>query len=94
MNTKSNLQIEKRIHRAWKELQHSPLKDKIPSICGKYQYIYTTDKGQISLVELKDYFRDGKDLWEIYSLKGDLFEDVERFDSKEEAEIKIKEILH
>ena len=62
-------------------------------LMGKWQYIYSSDKGKISLIKLKNYFRDNIDLWEIYSLGGKLFEDVERFNSKKEAEIRIKELL-
>ena len=64
----------------------------IPCLFGKYQYIYSSGKGKISLVEFKNYYGDGKDLWEIYCLVGELFEDVERFDTKEEAETRIKEL--
>lgn len=57
------------------------------------QYIYTGKKGRISLIELVDYFSDGVVLWEIYSLQGELFDDVERFKCKEDAEKRIKELL-
>lgn len=60
---------------------------------GEFQYIYSSDKGKISLVELPDYFRDGETLWETYCLEGNLFEDIDRFGTKEEAEVKIKELL-
>jgi hypothetical protein len=58
-------------------------------------YIYESDKGdkKISLVELPNYFLDTKTLWEIYCLKGQIFQDIERFSSKEEAEERIKELL-
>lgn len=51
---------------------------------------YETEKGIISLVypcyaTLNQY--------EIYCIEGDLFEDIERFDSLEEAEARIKELL-
>jgi hypothetical protein len=46
----------------------------------------------ISLIELPDYFHNGIDFWEIYS--GDaLIEDIERYNSKEEAEERIKELF-
>lgn len=90
------MEVEKRIHNLWKEKEeiirkHPELSDVLP--IGKYQYIYRDTKGTISLIELPNYFRDGKTLWEIYCLKGQLFEDVERFNSKEEAEERIKELL-
>ena len=84
--------VEKRIHRGWKEL--NKVKNlSIKSIVGKYQYIYSNDYGEISLVELPDYLGDGVTLWEIYSLKGNLFDDVERFHSKEQAIIAIENYL-
>ena len=81
--------VKRRIHEGYKELENSPYK-----IFGKYQYIYTSDKGGISLIKLVNYFRDGKDLWEIYCLEGKLFEDVERFNTKKEAVVEIKKYLN
>jgi len=84
-----NIKVERIVHNGYKELENSPYK-----IFGKYQYIYTSDKGVISLIKLINYFRDGKDLWEIYCLEGKLFEDVERFDTKKEAVVKTKKYLN
>ena len=83
------VKVERRIHEGYKELENSPYK-----IFGKYQYIYTSDKGEISLIKLINYFRDGKDLWEIYCLGGNLFEDLERFNTKKEAVVEIKRYLN
>jgi len=83
------MQVTKRIHHAYLELQ----KSKLPQSFGKYQYIYSSDKGEISLVRLFDYVGIKKSYWEIYSLEGDLFDDVERFDTKKEAEKRIKQLL-
>lgn len=54
------------------------------------RYRFTSDKGVISMVEpcMATF-----NTYEIYSIKGDLFEDIERFDSLEEAEARIKELL-
>ncbi len=92
---------EIKIHEIWKNLndvlkQNPHLQfNKMYSkpIVGKYQYIYSSEKGKISLVEFPDYFNDGVTIWEIYCLDGDLFEDVERFTSFEKAEKKVKEYL-
>ena len=84
-----NIKVERRVHNGYKELENSPYR-----IFGKYQYIYTSDKGEISLIKLINYFRDGKDLWEIYCLDGGLFQDVERFDTKKEAVVKTKKYLN
>ena len=83
------IKVERRIHEGYKELENSPYR-----IFGKDQYIYTSDKGEVSLIKLINYFRDGKDLWEIYCLEGGLFQDVERFDTKREAVVEIKKYLN
>lgn len=88
------MKIEKREHQLWKEWNE--IKGEVPKlrqIVDRWQYIYSTEKGEISLVKLLDYFEDGQDFWEIYCLKWDLFEDVERFKTKKEAEKRIKELL-
>ena len=61
-----------------------------PPIVGRWQYIYSSKKGKISLIKLIGV---GSERWEIYSLEGDLFEDTERFKSKKEAEQKILKLL-
>ena len=88
------VKIEKVVHKGWKELQGAEAAG-IPPIFGKYQYIYSSSKGKISLIELINYYRDGKDLWEIHSIgKEGLFEDTEKFETKEEAEEKIMSYLN
>jgi len=94
------IHVEKRIHQVWSEYMHYVYYSaargmRLPSpIVGKYQYILTNEKGQeISLVELPNYFSDGVTLWEIYCLEGDLFEDIERFETYDEAMEKAKKYL-
>jgi glycerol-3-phosphate cytidylyltransferase-like family protein len=93
------IKITKKIHPMWEEFQRLKKKSEFKSVYknsieGKWQHIYSTKKARISLVELKDYWMDGKDLWEIYQLDGhNLFPDVERFDTKKEAVERIKELL-
>jgi hypothetical protein len=85
---------ETKIHNGFAEFER--IKEKginITQLFGKYQYIFSSKKGEISCVELKDYLFDGRDLWEIYCLKGKLFEDVERFDTYEEAVKRCRELL-
>jgi hypothetical protein len=61
---------------------------------GKYQYIFSSRKGMISLIELKDYISGTNAIqWEIYCLKGNLFEDVKRFATKEDAKDRIRQLL-
>ena len=57
-----------------------------PRVIGEWQFIYSSPKGKISLIELPNYFHDGIDLYEIYSLEGNLFEGVRRASKFEEAE--------
>ena len=51
---------------------------------------YSTDKGEISLV---GPCMATMQTFEIYCIEGDLFCDIERYDTKEEAEKRIKELL-
>lgn len=87
----------KRIHIVYKEWLSAKKEGIItPQLFEKWQYIYSSPKGEISLVKLADnpmFSLYGGNLWEIYSLKGNLFEDVERFDSQEKAEAQIKKYL-
>jgi len=91
------MQVKKVIHGCWDE--YEKLKEKNPNSkikepIGKWQYLYSSDKGEISLIQLKDYFKEGRDLWEIREISlNNLFEDVERFAIKKDAEKRIKELL-
>jgi len=89
------MKVTKRIHPGWEEMEEARKATNydFKSVFGKYQYIYESEKGKISLISLPDYIVKGKKLWEIYCLKGNLFEDVERFDSKKKAEKQIKKYL-
>ena len=87
------MKITQKIHKIFEELEKLKEEEKEIKIVGKWQYIYENEKGEISLIELPNYFLDNKTLWEIYCLKGGLFDDVERFESKKEAEKRIKELL-
>lgn len=91
----NEIQIKKRIHRGYTEYETAKSAMEsigIPQIFGKYQYIYSSPKGKISLAEfVNDMY--GEYRFEIYSIEGKLFEYVERFESKELAEQRIKELL-
>lgn len=82
------MEVEKKIHRLWKEGNKAGLK-----LVGKWHYVYSSKKGKISLVKFINYFHDGKDFWEIYCIKGNLIDDIERFPTKKEAEERIKQLL-
>jgi len=57
---------------------------------GKYQYIFKKDNIEISLILLINNILP---VWEIFCLKGGAFEDVERFETKNEALKQIKKYL-
>lgn len=63
----------------------------ISQFFGRHQFIYKRLGNEISLAELKDL--DDSWFWEIYCLKGNLFEDTERFNSKQEADNRIIALL-
>ena len=103
------IKTTKRIHTGWKEwqefLKRKPkiigvkemIKNHPRGFFGKWQYIYESKKGIISLVELPDYdFVTGKDVWEIFELSENHllpYDDIERFATKKEAEKRIRRLL-
>jgi len=54
------------------------------------RFRYSTKKGEISLITPSFI---SNHMWEIYCTEGDLFEDIERYDTKGEAEAKIRHYL-
>lgn len=63
--------------------------DIIPNLLGN-SHRYKTLKGEISLVHP---CASTMDSYEIYCIQGELFDDIEIFDSLEEAEGRIYELL-
>lgn len=49
------------------------------------QIIYKNDIGEISLIEINNRYKDGFN-YEVYCLEGNLFEDIDRFETLEKAE--------
>lgn len=84
--------IEIRTHRGFTEFEES-LKNNIviSQMFGRHQFVFSKDGNEISLVEMIGL--DDIWYWEIYCLKGKLFEDTESFKSKQEAENKILRYL-
>ena len=68
-------------------------KNRAFSRIGKWQYIYSNKKEQISLIKIINHYHNNRDVWEIHNTKGDLFEDIEIFKSKKEAEKRIFSLL-
>jgi len=62
----------------------------IPNLVGN-SHRYKTDKGEISLIHP---CYTTMDMFEIYCISGDLFEYIERYDSLEDAEKRINELLN
>ncbi|MDA3837252.1 MAG: hypothetical protein PF542_06550 [Nanoarchaeota archaeon] len=88
------MKITKRIHPGYEEFEKIKEEGlKIRKIFGKYQYFYSSNKGEISLISLPNYILDGEIRWEIYCLEGNLFEDVIAFHTKKEAECFIEKYL-
>lgn len=66
-------------------------RDKLFGILPDTPTIYSTEKGEISLLSpCKATFYN----FEIYCLEGYLFDDIERYNTLEEAEARIKELLN
>lgn len=99
--------VKRVIHKGWEE--HQKAMKEIPAYkklfleskgnpngyFGKYQYFYSSNVGDISLIKLLDYGVygiGGGDIWEIYS-NDKIFRDVERFKTKKEAVKRIKRLL-
>ncbi len=95
------IELERRIHKIFEEFESLPLSAKkqlnYPCFVGKWQYVYWNEKGKISLVKLFGHRFNCQDMttpiWEIYCLRGDFFEDIERFDTKRDAVKRIKGFL-
>jgi hypothetical protein len=89
---KNGVTITVKTHRGFTELEKLECtKPSLGQYFGRHQFIYLKDDDEISLVEMTGI----NDIWfwEIYCLKGELFEDTERFKSKQEAENKILRYL-
>ena len=96
------IKVERRIHKGWKEMENFKQKDPegynklefAKDLFGKYQYIFSSKKGEISLVHIKVGSIPVKDMmWEIFCLKGNLFEDVERFNTMAQGKAAAREYL-
>lgn len=88
------MKIEKRIHNGYAEWEKTPSTWKIinKSMFGKYQYICSSKKGRVSIISFSDRITDGKWKWEMYGFEN-MFSDVERFNTLDEAKAKAMEYL-
>jgi len=87
---KENIKVEKKIHPLFLDYLKR-IEEELG--LGRYQYIFSSKKGKISMIALPNYNFDGKTVYEIYCLEGNLFEDVEQYDSRKKAVERIKELL-
>ena len=84
------MKIEVRKHKGYEDFEKIKKGSDMSQLFGKFQYIFTKNKKEIDLILIKTY-RDNFE-WEIYSNEK-IFEDVERFQTKEEAFKKICDYL-
>jgi len=99
------MEVRKQNHLLWTEFQtiskklikKIEAKTNYPFVCpvSRIQYIFSSKKGEISLVHFLKRYPSIYDwaFWEIYSLKGNLFSDVERYRTKKQAEKRIRKLL-
>lgn len=82
------ISIQKIIHKGWKEYEKAMANItqtgfKLTRRFGKYQYIMTSDKGEISIIKIKN-FKNWN--WEIFAFKNNnLFSDTQSFSTKKKA---------
>lgn len=77
------VEVERKRHSGWdKELR---------PVVGKWQWFFRNDYGTISMIKLLNGFHSEE--WEIYGLKGNLFDGPLRFPERHMAIRKAKQIL-
>jgi hypothetical protein len=91
------MKVEKKVNRMWQEWNSMPAKLQKEirwnvSFIGKWQYSYSSERGKIDMIRMSEGFPK-KTFWEICCLEGNLFGDTERFDTKKEAERRIRQLL-
>lgn len=93
------IRVEKIIHKAWAERKEAVKKGaKIRRLVGKWQYIYRSKKGEVSLIQILPAM-DRKFIWELGYYPGKDIADgegdmeIERFSTKKEAYERVREIL-
>ncbi|MCK5294171.1 MAG: hypothetical protein KAJ49_05920 [Arcobacteraceae bacterium] len=99
------MNCEVRIHRGYAEfelLKQEGILNR--QMFGMFQFIFSSKKGRISLIQQVNYLHKGDNFWEIFQInkrekwfqvwkKKMIFEDTERFNTRQEAEQKIRELL-
>ena len=98
---KTGIVETRRIHQMWKEVRsmkpaiRMKLKILKASAANKYQYLFRSPNGMISMITVPSYsFTTHKaDCKEIMCMKGNFFSDVYRFDTEKEARMVIWKYL-
>lgn len=107
----AKIKVTRLIHKGWKEWQ-SIQKERRKTMMfglegwfGKYQYVYSSPKGKISLIKIRMGGLTKEEMfwgWEIYTLETNqntqleeikLFDGVETFATKQDAIKRIKQLL-
>lgn len=99
------MKCEVKIHRGYAEFDLLNREGIIHrQLFGKYHFLFSSSKGEISMIQLVNYHKDGDNFWEIFQInkrekffqiwrKKMLFEDTERFNRRQDAEQRIRELL-
>ncbi len=84
------MKIQRIIHKMWKAHKDNPVIEKmgLSNVFGKYQYIYSSKKGKISLIKLRGAFG-----WR-WEMCGGGLQKEETFRTKKDAVIKITRLLN
>jgi hypothetical protein len=104
---KFGISVEKIVHKGWEENQrlvktnddwkNFTLKNHPMGIFFKWQYVFTSEKGTVSLIKLFDYYRIGEHIFEIFCLEKspakEILKDTERFLNREDAIKRVIELL-
>lgn len=73
-----------------KYIKNTAISNEVLGLLVGDSHRYRNEKGEISCVHP---CQATMDMYEIFCIKGGLFEDIERFNTLEEAEERIKELL-
>jgi phosphorylcholine metabolism protein LicD len=91
------MKAERKINRMWQEWNTMPAKmqkgiRQNAAFIAKWQHSYSSERGRIDMIHMTEAFPK-KTFWEICCLEGKLMNDTERFDTKKQAEKRIRQIL-
>ena len=91
MATMTEIERTRNIHLVWAEREKAiAMGVKIRKLMGKWQYVYKSERGRVSLIQTIPGFGK-KMVWELLLLKKG--ESPERFRTKKEAELRVIELL-